>query len=154
VNDGSRHRWALLALGGCLLACSAEDRIESRAEHWKTAQPARYVVQTCTIGYAPAACIRAAVEDGQAVAAEESIFDGDARWEAFDSSRSPLDDMFDQVREADGGDCELEDVTYDDAFGFVDLYESTCDGFETGRWVACFEPDTLDLAICDVVPVM
>lgn len=156
MNDRAKNGWPCLALGGCLLACSADERVDDQAERWKMAQPDRYVVQTCTIDYDPAGCIRAAVEGGEAVLTEERIFAaGLGGWQEFGASRSPLDEMFDRVREGDTDDCKVEDVLYDRSFGFVESYELTCRGNpEAGRWVACFEPDTLDLAMCDVVPAM
>jgi hypothetical protein len=155
ANDGGKRSWARLAVVACLVACSSNERVDDEAARWESAQPDRYVVQTCTLGHEPAGCIRAAVEDGEAVAADERIFAAGVGWEEFDASRSPLDDMFDRVREGDTNDCELEDVVYDRSFGFVESYELNCGAStEWGRWVACFEPDTLELAMCDVVPAM
>lgn len=143
----------LLALA-CVCACGedGDEDVQEHREHWERAKPTRYVVQTCTMGIQPPGCVRAAIDDGRAVDAEERIYAAGIDWERFEPPSDPLDDMFDNVR--DGHDeCQLEEVTYDESFGFVRSYALVCDGsVQGGRRVACFEPDALDLDVCDAPP--
>lgn len=146
---------ALLALIGGQPACADDEYDPNERARWESSKPARYVVQTCTMGLDPPGCVRAAIEDGEAVEAEERIFAAGVGWEPFETPRDPIEDMFDEVRDGDVDDCELEDVTYDRTLGFVESYALVCDGeISGGRWVACFEPDTVDLGLCDVLPAM
>jgi len=144
---------ALLMLAQGQLSCGGDDDLQNQRARWERSKPLRYVVQTCTMGIHPPGCVRAAIDDGEAVEAEEQVYAGGLGWERFEAPRDPIEDMFDAVRDGDVDDCDLEDVTYDRMLGFVESYALVCDGdILGGRSVACFEPDTLDLELCDVIP--
>jgi hypothetical protein len=146
---------AFLALISGQPACAGDEDDSDERARWESSKPARYVVQTCTMGLDPSGCVRAAIEDGEAVEAEDRVFAAGVGWEPVETPGDPIEDMFDEVRDGDVDDCKLDDVTYDRTLGFVESYALVCDGeILGGRWVACFEPDTVDLERCDVVPAM
>ena len=153
MNRILEHSAVFLALAFGLMACADDAKWQSQQELWERSKPMRYVVQTCTLAEVPPGCVRAVIEDGVVVEAEERIYAAGIDWEPIEIQRDPLDEMFEQVRMGDTEECRLENVTYDRSFGFVDWYDLTCDeGVRGGRWVIYFEPDTDVLARCDVWP--
>ena len=153
--------WSLSLLLGCDTASpSADDGAEVLADHerqWHSQEPEQYVVQTCTLGIEPPGCERAAVSDGKVQAAQERVFSAGAPgWETIDVRADyvpPLQAMFDHVRAGEVAGCPIDQVEYDQVSGYVQRYTLECEQSTSGgRWVACFEPDTQDLAACAVVP--
>jgi hypothetical protein len=147
------RRSALLtavAAGLVLLGCSHETE-EPPDARWRENEPARYVVQTCTMAIFPPGCVRAAVEDGVVLILEEKIFSMGGDWEALAADWNPIERMFEDVR-SEHDECQVDGVTHDHELGFIDSYELVCDGsIAGGRVVVCFEPDTTDVAQCDAV---
>jgi hypothetical protein len=143
-------------LAAAMLACGAgsDEELDERLEAWHAQEPQRYVVQTCTLGIEPPGCVRAVIEDGLVVAAEERIFHPSVPWwETIEPDQTPLDSMFERVRAGDQEGCSVDEVRYDTELGYIERYDLDCEGTITGgRWVACFEPGATDLGACEADP--
>jgi len=152
---------SVIAVTACLFmlsACASHDSdLRETFETWKANEPDAYVVQTCTLGISPPGCLRAAVEHGVVVLLEERIFgESDFGWTDFtdeaEGAESPLDYMFARVIAGSEKDCRVRDYAYDDAYDYIELYRTTCEGNAGGRQVTCFRTDTLDQDSCDAEP--
>jgi hypothetical protein len=114
------------------------------------------------MGIEPPGCVRAAVEDGEVISIAERIFAedfgaGSFGWEDFTDEHagdeSPLDAMFTRVELGTDDGCTPRSVEHDAELGYIESYTLRCvDDATGGRWVACFEADTIDVERCDVAP--
>lgn len=131
------------------------DNLATRKARWLKSRPARFVVQTCTRGILPPGCLRAAVENGAIVTAQERVYGflgADSGWQDAELEREPLEQMFDDASSPRGG-CQLESVTVDDELFFITDYRTHCGGDTTGgRYVPCFMRDETRIDACDVLP--
>jgi hypothetical protein len=135
---------ALLAGVGCSAGDDGEAALHSGRALWSEAEPDEYVVQTCTVGVEPPGCARVAVRDGEVVAAQDQVYAGGSGWEESMPDQSPVLWLFAQVEAGGDDECMIDDVEYDETYGFVASYTS-CGGAGTGQRVVCFEPATVAL---------
>jgi hypothetical protein len=76
---------------------------------------------------------------------------GSNEWEFsedYPKPGDPVEDLFDAAERADGGDCSLTRISFDDDFGFVSNDHEDCGEEGGGQEVICFEPDTVDVTLC------
>jgi len=108
----SRASWFVCAcvIGGCTGSDPSQEEI------WQAREPARYVVQTCSA--LSHSCLRAAVADGEVVAAEMRP-EGSARWRSASLDRHPLDDLWEHGQSGEVEGCPVRGIVYNDEFGYL-----------------------------------
>jgi len=144
VNRG----WAVLIVsmlcGGC--GNSAQE-VEDHRQQWLATHPEAYVVEICGTGFA-GGCSLDAVSGGQVVAAR-SGFRGGVFKDVEPGSDEPITALFDRAtRAAHSDDCDLESLEFDSKYFYVSNYYCRGDEEGSGETVKCFQPDTVDLALC------
>lgn len=155
------HLTALLTLTltGVLAGCSDDapttndqlGQLESQLTQWNGKRPSKYVVLTRGTGFAPPACVLAAVEGDAVVAARRSPLG--ARTPFTEASpaevQEPLAEISEEARSAiRSAGCAATTLEFDPARGFLASYSIECHEESSGRKVECFAPDTLDLSAC------
>lgn len=145
-DDMKSMRVAYLAVLAAV-ACGGEapDDGPDLKQLWLETAPQQYVARLCSTGFTARSCTVSAVSDGQAVAAQSRL--GDGEWEDEDPPVDVVASMLNAATlEADDG-CERR-VTLHETHAFPSLVYTDCGQEGWGTEISCFEADTVDLGRC------
>jgi hypothetical protein len=134
------------------LAGCGEENFDQERERWRRERPDEYVIVVCETGL-EVGCTLEAVSGATIVTHAFTLVEsyGPDDWvlsEDYPRPGDPVEALFDRAEGA-SGDCDLDRVSFDDEFGYVEDYYLDCGEEGGGRRVTCFAPDTVDITKCD-----
>ena len=141
------RKWVGLGVWMLCWGCSSDRaaEIEEQRQAWLSKHPESYVVKICETGFLSGGCTLSAVSAGQVLAERSGPRQG-ALMDVTPNSAEPIDALFDRLlRESK---CDFKALAFDPTYHYPSKY--SCDYGEegSGETVACFEPNTVDLAAC------
>jgi hypothetical protein len=138
--------WGLLFGGICWGCGNQAQEVEDHRQEWFSKRPETFVVDICSGGLSIPSCRLSAVSGGKETTARVNVLNEASRDDAV-LPDEPMAALFERAARAarSDGDC---DFSFDSQYGYVSHYSCSSGEDGDGESVACFKPDTVDLAAC------